>query len=125
MQPEIDILGVDVKTFGVAFAAAFLVCGAVMWKRLGELGRPVDWSYEIAFVALFGGCLGARAYYLVQNYDQVRHELAASIVAGGGLVWYGGVIGGAIGVLVWMRLRGALELEMLDMCAIVLALGYG
>ncbi len=125
MQPEIDILGVDVKTFGVAFAAAFLVCGAVMWKRLGELGRPVDWSYEIAFVALLGGCLGARGYYLVQNYDQVRHELAASIVAGGGLVWYGGVIGGAIGVLAWMRWRGALDLEMLDMCAIVLALGYG
>ena len=107
------------------FALGFLACGAVMWKRLGELDRPVDWAYEIAFAALLGGCIGARAYYLIQNYDQVKHDLGASIVSGCGLVWYGGAIGGAIGVVLWMRWRGALELEMLDMCAIALALGYG
>ena len=44
MQPEIDILGLSVKTFGLCFAAAFLVSGAVVGRRLRELGRPVDWS---------------------------------------------------------------------------------
>lgn len=125
MQPEIHILGLDVKTFGVMFALAFLACGALLWRRLGELHRPVDWSYEITFSALLGGFVGARAYYLIQNYGEVRHQLSASIVAGGGLVWYGGVIGGAIGVLAWMRWRGAFELPLLDMSAIALALGYG
>jgi phosphatidylglycerol:prolipoprotein diacylglycerol transferase len=125
MKPEIDILGISVKTFGVMFALGFLACGAVVWRRLRELEKPVDWAYEIVFAALIGGVLGARGYYLIQNYSQVRHNLAGSIFSGAGLVWYGGAIGGAIGVTLWMRWRGALELRMFDMCATALALGYG
>jgi phosphatidylglycerol:prolipoprotein diacylglycerol transferase len=125
MQPEIHILGLDLKSFGIVFALAFLACGALLWKRLGELELPVDWSYEMIFAALVGGGVGARLYYLVQNYAQVRHELVASVFSGGGLVWYGGLIGGAIGVLAWMRWRGALQLALLDLAATALALGYG
>jgi phosphatidylglycerol---prolipoprotein diacylglyceryl transferase len=125
MKPEIDILGISVKTFGVAFALAFLACGAVVARRLRELEEPIDWSYEIVFAALIGGVLGARGYYLLQNYNQVEHNLAGSIFSGSGLVWYGGAIGGAIGVTLWMRWRGVLELRMFDMCATALALGYG
>jgi len=124
VQPEIDILGVSVKTFGVMFALGFLACGAVVARRLRELGKPVDWAYEIVFAALIGGVVGARLYYLIQNYNQVSGHLATSIFSGSGLVWYGGAIGGAIGVTLWMRWRGALELRMFDMCATALALGY-
>ena len=125
MKPEIDILGVSVKTFGLTFALGFLACGAVVARRLRELDEPIDWAYEIVFAALIGGVLGARGYYLLQNYNQVKNNLAGSIFSGSGLVWYGGAIGGAIGVTLWMRWRGVLELRMFDMCATALALGYG
>jgi phosphatidylglycerol---prolipoprotein diacylglyceryl transferase len=125
MKPEIQIFGLSIKTFGVAFALGFIACWGLVARRLRELGKPVDWSYEIIFAALVGGVVGARAYYLIQNYDRVRHDLLGSIFSGSGLVWYGGAIGGAIGVIAWMRWRRTLELRMLDMCAIALALGYG
>lgn len=124
MQPEIDIFGISVKTFGVAFALAFIACGLVLARRLRELDKPVDWAYEIVFAALLGGVIGARGYFLVQNYSQVKHDLFGSIVSGSGLVWYGGAIGGAIGVILWMRWRRMLQLRMFDACATVLALGY-
>lgn len=124
MKPEIHLLGISIKTFGVTFALGFIACGAVVWRRLGELGRPKDWAYEITFAALVGGVVGARAYYVIQNYSQVEHDLIGSIFSGSGLVWYGGAIGGAIGVIGWMRWRKALELRMLDMCATALTLGY-
>jgi phosphatidylglycerol---prolipoprotein diacylglyceryl transferase len=124
MKPEIHLLGISIKTFGVMFALGFLACGAVVARRLRELQRPVDWAYEIVFAALIGGIVGARGYYLIQNFDQVKHDLIGSVFSGSGLVWYGGAIGGAIGVIGWMRWRGALELRMLDMCATALALGY-
>ena len=124
MKPEIDILGVSVKTFGLTFALGFLACGAVVARRLRELDEPIDWAYEIVFAALIGGVLGARGYYVLQNYNQVKNNLAGSIFSGSGLVWYGGAIGGAIGVTLWMRWRGVLELRMFDMCATALALGY-
>jgi phosphatidylglycerol:prolipoprotein diacylglycerol transferase len=124
MKPEIDVLGVSVKTFGVTFALGFLACGLLVARRLRELGKPVDWAYEIVFAALVGGVVGARAYYVVQHYDQAKHDLIGSVFSGSGLVWYGGAVGGAIGVVAWMRWRGALELRMFDMCATALALGY-
>jgi phosphatidylglycerol:prolipoprotein diacylglycerol transferase len=124
MKPEIHLLGISIKTFGVMFALGFLACGAVAARRLRELGKPVDWAYEIVFAALVGGVVGARGYYVIENYQQVKHDLLGSLFSGSGLVWYGGAIGGAIGVIGWMRWRHALELRMLDMCATALALGY-
>jgi phosphatidylglycerol---prolipoprotein diacylglyceryl transferase len=124
VQPEVDILGISVKTFGVTFALAFLACGLVLARRLRELQKPVDWAYEIVFSALLGGVIGARGYFLVQNYSQVKNDLLGSIFSGSGLVWYGGAIGGAIGVILWMRWRNMLKLVMFDACATVLALGY-
>jgi phosphatidylglycerol---prolipoprotein diacylglyceryl transferase len=124
MKPEIDVLGISVKTFGVAFALGFVACGLLVARRLRELGKPTDWAYEIVFAALIGGVVGARAYYLVQNYSDVKHDLLGSVFSGSGLVWYGGAIGGAIGVVAWMRWRKVLELRMFDMCATALALGY-
>jgi phosphatidylglycerol:prolipoprotein diacylglycerol transferase len=124
MKPEVELLGISIKTFGVCFALGFLACGALVARRLRELGKPVDWAYEITFAALLGGVVGARGYYVIQNYDQVKHDLIGSIFSGSGLVWYGGAIGGAIGVIAWMRWRDMLELRAFDMCATALALGY-
>jgi len=124
MKPEILFLGISIKTFGVCFALGFLACGAVVARRLRELGHPADWAYEIVFAALVGGVVGARAYFLLEHVSSVEHDLLGSIFSGSGLVWYGGAIGGAIGVVAWMRWRGVLELTTLDMCATALALGY-
>jgi len=125
VKPELQLLGISIKTFGLTFALGFLACGAVIARRLRELEKPVDWAYEITFAALLGGVVGARLYYLIEKYDTVKHDLLGSIFSGSGLVWYGGAIGGAIGVIAWMRWRHMLNLVTVDMCATVLALGYG
>ena len=124
MKPEINVFGVEIKTFGVMFALGFLACGAVIARRLRELGKPVDWAYEIVFAALLGGVVGARAYYVIEKFEQAKNNLLGTIFSGSGLVWYGGARAGAIAVLAWMRWRHVLELRLLDACATALALGY-
>jgi phosphatidylglycerol:prolipoprotein diacylglycerol transferase len=124
VQPEIHLAGLSLKTFGIMLALAFLAIGGLLARRLRELGRPADWSYEISFAALVGGLIGARLYYIVQNYDEVKADLIGNLLGGSGLVWYGGVIGGAIAVVAWARWRGMLDLGLLDLCAPGLALGY-
>ncbi|MGI8559350.1 MAG: prolipoprotein diacylglyceryl transferase [Solirubrobacteraceae bacterium] len=124
MQPELNIAGLSLKTFGLMFALAFLAAGAVVGRRLKERGEPVDWSYEMIFAALAGGLIGSRLYFLIENYDSVKHDLLGSVVSGSGLVWYGGAIGGAVGVLLWAWRRGMLNLALLDICAPGLAVGY-
>jgi phosphatidylglycerol---prolipoprotein diacylglyceryl transferase len=44
MQPELDIGPVTLQTFGIMFALAFIAAGALVAKRLDEVGKPVDWA---------------------------------------------------------------------------------
>ena len=124
MQPEIHFLGLDIKTFGVFFALCFAAWGLLAGRRLRELGKPVDWAYEMVFSALVGGIVGARVYYLIQNYGDVKHDLVGNIFSGSGLVWYGGLLGGTVAIVLWARWRGFLGLALLDLAGPALALGY-
>ena len=124
MYPELDIGPVTLQTFGLMFGLGFVAAGALIAKRFGELGRPPDWAYEMAFVALIGGLVGSRLDFLLQNWDEVKDDVLGSLFSGSGLVWYGGAIGGAIGVFLWARYRGLLGLALLDLAAPSLALGY-
>jgi phosphatidylglycerol:prolipoprotein diacylglycerol transferase len=124
VQPELNIGPVTLQTFGICFALAFLASGWLVAKRLREIGKDPDWSYELVFAALVGGLVGARVDYLIQNWSSVSDDLGGAIFSGTGLVWLGGLIGGALGVLLWARWRGFLELQLLDVCAPALALGY-
>jgi phosphatidylglycerol---prolipoprotein diacylglyceryl transferase len=122
--PEIDIGPLTLQTFGLCFALAFIAAGALIWRRFEELGKPVDWAYEMGFAALIGGLVGSRLDFVVENYDDVKGDLLGNIFSGAGLVWYGGVIGGAIGVCLWAWYRGFLTTALLDVAAPALALGY-
>jgi phosphatidylglycerol:prolipoprotein diacylglycerol transferase len=124
VQPEIHIGPLTLQSFGICFGVAFLVCGAVLARRLREIGRPRDWAYEIVFSALVGGLVGARVDYIAQNYDKVSDDLLGNLFSGSGLVWIGGLIGGALGVVIWAWRRGFLGLALLDLCAVPLAIGY-
>jgi phosphatidylglycerol:prolipoprotein diacylglycerol transferase len=115
--PEIG----PIKTFGVMFALAFIAVGAMAGRRFKELGKPVDWAYESCFAALVGGLVGARAYYLVQHPGEFG---LSGIFGGAGLVFYGGVVGGAVGVLLWAWWRGMLNGFLMDMGGIGIAIGY-
>lgn len=124
MYPQLHLGPLTIQTFGLMFALAFLAASALVARRLGEIGKPAEWAYEIGFAALAGGIVGARVYFIVQNYDSVKHDLLGHLFSGSGLVWYGGVIGGALAVLLWARYRRFLGLPLLDLAAPALALGY-
>jgi phosphatidylglycerol:prolipoprotein diacylglycerol transferase len=124
LQPEIHIGPIDLQTFGICFALGFLAAGALISRRLRELGKPPDWAYEIVFASLIGGLVGARVDYLIQNWDEVSGDLVGNIFSGTGLVWLGGVVGGALGVILWARWRRWLTPQMLDAAAMSLSLGY-
>ena len=44
MYPEIHVGPVTLQSFGLMFALAFLAAGALIWKRLEEIGKPPDWA---------------------------------------------------------------------------------
>jgi phosphatidylglycerol:prolipoprotein diacylglycerol transferase len=124
VQPDIDLFGLSIKTFGLAFALAFVLSGLVVGRRLKELGKPVDWAYEMVFAGLIGGLVGARAWWALDHLDEVKDDLIGGLFGGSGLVWYGGAVGGAIAVCAWAYRRGMLNVGLFDLCATSLAIGY-
>src|SRR4051812_47768504 len=73
---------------------------------------------------MVGGLVGSRVDYLVQNWSDVSDDLLGNIFSGTGLVWYGGVIGGALGAVIWAWRRGWLGWKLADLACVPLALGY-
>ena len=124
MLAHINIFGITIQTFGVFFALNFVAWGAVAARRLKELGKPPDWAFEIVVCAVIGGLIGARGYWLIQNHGELEGSLLGNVFGGSGLVWYGGFLGGTIAVLLWARWRDFFNLQLVDIAAYGLALGY-
>jgi phosphatidylglycerol:prolipoprotein diacylglycerol transferase len=120
--PEIDIFGLGLKTFGLMFALAFVACGALAYRRMQELGKPTDWAYEQIFAALLGGLIGARLWFIIENFD--AGDPLGQIFSGSGLVFWGGLIGGALAVILWGLWRGFLGPALVDLAAPAVAIGY-
>jgi phosphatidylglycerol:prolipoprotein diacylglycerol transferase len=124
VQPELDIGPLELQTFGICFALGFVAAGLIAARRLRELELPVDWAYEAIFAALAGGFIGARVDYLIQNWDTASDDLLGAAFSGSGLVWLGGVVGGALAVLAWGWWRGFFGIALLDFAAPLIAIGY-
>jgi phosphatidylglycerol---prolipoprotein diacylglyceryl transferase len=124
VQPELDIGPITLQTFGLMLGLGFVVCGIAAARFLKEIGKPVDWAYEMVFAALVGGIVGARLWWVVENWSEASDDLLGNLFSGSGLVFFGGALGGAIAVLLWAWWRNWLTLQMCDVAAVPLAAGY-
>ena len=124
MQPEIHIGPLTIQTFGICFAAGFLVAAGIIGRRFRELGKPAEWTWELTFSVLVGGLVGSRLDFMIENWDQVSNDFFGNLFSGSGLIWYGGVIGGTLGAVLWAWRRDWLGWQLPDLACIPLALGY-
>jgi phosphatidylglycerol---prolipoprotein diacylglyceryl transferase len=124
MQPEIELGPLTLQSFGLMMGLGFVVAGWLASKRLKEIGRPADWAYEMVFAALVGGLVGARLWSVIENWDEAKDDVFGSLFSGSGLVFYGGLFGGAAAVLAWAWWRGVLDGKTFDVAAPGLAAAY-
>ncbi len=104
---------------------AFLGAGLVHRSEMRRHGLDPEITWDLLFMAVVGGILGAKIYYLLLNFPRLIEDPASLIFARAGLVWYGGFLGG-FALMVWQIRRQKLHLPtQADMIAPVLALGYG
>lgn len=124
---DLPVLGrVVITSFGVMMVVAFLAATWVMRRRLGELGRDRRLADDIMVASLIGGLVGAKLYYVALYWQISPSGPLPLLFSRGGLVWYGGLIGGALAVLwlVWRREDTSVAFAA-DLAAPALALGYG
>ncbi|MBR4976337.1 MAG: prolipoprotein diacylglyceryl transferase [Thermoguttaceae bacterium] len=100
-----------------------------IWRAKRRWNYPVDAILGIVFVAAFCGICGARLFYVVEYWPDVRAaSFGATLinivdVTNGGLVVYGSILGGIAAVIVYLALKKLPILATLDLFAPALLLG--
>ncbi|MFW6200630.1 MAG: prolipoprotein diacylglyceryl transferase [Gemmatimonadota bacterium] len=116
--------GEPITSFGVMMLVAFLVATLVLRSEMNRVDLDAEHVWDILFMAVVGGFVGARLYYLVLHLDWTLEDPVGMLLSRGGMVWYGGFIGAAV-LVVWQLHRSKLPLaRMTDLTAPALAVGY-
>jgi phosphatidylglycerol:prolipoprotein diacylglycerol transferase len=90
----------EITGYGIMMMVAFLAGGWLVGLDLRRRGLREEYATDMVAAAVIGGIVGAKLWYVALTQD------IGSLLSRGGLVWYGGFIGGALAVLLngW-RLR--------------------
>ncbi|HET9948603.1 MAG TPA: prolipoprotein diacylglyceryl transferase [Longimicrobiales bacterium] len=116
--------GAPITSFGVFMLLAFLTAGYVLRAEMGRKGFEPDRAWDMVFMAVVGGIVGAKTYYVLLNWPRLVEDPLGMIFSRGGLVWYGGFLL-ATALVVWEIRRQKLPLaQMADAMAPALALAY-
>ena len=113
--------GAPVYAYRTLLAVSFVVCTLLAVR---ESRRPggVELSPSVGIWAMFGSLIGARAFFILQ-YGRIADLWRALILWEGGLVFYGGLLGGLAAVAIHLRLHKIPLLNAADSMAPYVALG--
>jgi len=96
VYPFIIHLGrLEVTGYGIMMMVGFLMGGWLIGLELKRQGLREDYAAEIVIAAVIGGVIGAKLWYVALTRDM------DALLSRGGLVWYGGLIGGSLAV--WLN----------------------
>jgi phosphatidylglycerol:prolipoprotein diacylglycerol transferase len=126
MLPELVTIGpLTIHTYGLMVALGILagvsLAEFLHRKSGGTPGRIVD----ISLIVVLSGLLGARLLFVAVSWKYfVANPLEIFMIWKGGLVFYGGLLGGIAGILTCIRLYRLETGLILDIGAIAIALGH-
>jgi len=134
--PEIPILhikgkgeGIPIHTYGLLIGAGFLTAvTAAAWVSQrewpGKLGlERRDQQFDFAFWAFVGGIVGSRVLFIIVNWKDYAAQPSRIFDLGGGLVFYGGLIGAIIAAIWFTRKNGIDFWRWADVCIPMVSLG--
>jgi phosphatidylglycerol---prolipoprotein diacylglyceryl transferase len=87
----------SITGFGLMMMLAFILAGWAMQLELRRRGLDEEFAADVVIGAVLGGLIGAKLWYVALTGE--------SLFSRGGFVWYGGFLGGVLGVVFnsWRR----------------------
>jgi len=81
---------------------------------------------DLFCLVMLGGVLGARLFFVAQHWEVYIHQpREIPAIWHGGLVWYGGFLGGLTSMVLYLRVHHISVLRGIDQCIPFVALGHG
>ncbi len=127
MHPILIKIGnVPIYSYGTMLALGIAAAVIGMRRLFKERGYPEEKLYDLVLVAVISGIIGSRLFYvLLYAWDAFRENPWLFLrLHEGGLVFYGSLLGGLIGAVVYLAAQKMSFWEVADMAAPYLALAY-
>jgi phosphatidylglycerol:prolipoprotein diacylglycerol transferase len=113
-----------ITSFGVFMFLSFLTGGMLLRSEMERVGHDPDRAWDLVFMAVLGGVIGAKVYYVLLNYESLLANPFSAIFSRGGMVWYGGFAGALLLIVFEIKRRGLPLGQVADLCSPTLAIGY-
>jgi phosphatidylglycerol:prolipoprotein diacylglycerol transferase len=106
MHPLILKIGsFELTSYGLMMVVALCLSTWLALSRAARFGLVKEQIFDISFWAILGGVLGARAFYIVQEWDVYSKDLSQVLTFRfQGLTSFGGLVGGFLGAWVACKL---------------------
>jgi len=104
--------------FGIAVLLAFVIAQIISQRELARRGHDPEPISDLIFAAVFGGLIGAKVYYFFLTGDP------RDLLSRGGFVYWGGLAGGILAVLLVIKLRHLRVQRIADVAGIAIAAAY-
>ena len=118
------VFGKDIYWYGIIIALGFLLAVIYMMRRAPVFGLTQDDVLDEVLWAVPIGVICARLYYCIFYWElYADNPISILYIWEGGLAIYGGVIGGAITILVLSRVKKIPTGVMLDVAAMGVLIG--
>ena len=118
------VFGKDIYWYGIIIALGFLLAVLYMMRRAPVFGLTQDDVLDEVLWAVPIGVVCARLYYCIFYWELYADDpISILYIWEGGLAIYGGVIGGAITILVVSKVKKIKTGTMLDIAAMAVLIG--
>ena len=121
---SIEIFGLSIHLYGIMIALGLMLAVIYACRRSKQFGlKAEDLTDGVLFIVPFA-VLCARLYYCIFQWDSYKDNLVRIFyIWEGGLAIYGGVIGAAIGILVFARVKKIRVGAVLDITSLGFLIG--
>ncbi len=118
------VFGIDIMWYGMLIGAGFVVAALLSYLRAPKFGVKPDHVLDFVIFLIPASIIGARAYYVLFNWDAYSAGSIADIfnTRSGGLAIHGGVIMGVITAYIVCKIKKEHPLDLMDLAAAHLAL---
>lgn len=121
-----SIFGIDVKWYGIIIAIGMLIGIYFVKKELTRRNFDEEFAYDLAYVAVPFGVIGARLWYVLFQWDYYSQNPGQILnIRGGGLAIHGGIIFGSLALYIYSKRKEIPFLDLADIMIPSLALGQG
>lgn len=105
--------------FGLAVLFAFIIAQVICQRELARRGHDPDPIGDMVFAAVVGGLVGAKVYYVILMGGTLEDLLSR-----GGFVFWGGLAGGTIAVLLVIGYKRVPLQRIADVAGMGIAAAY-